>query len=192
MGEAMKCGVVGQRGTIEAAENLSSIVPILNPMDAWLTATINWLSLPEVGLTTLGLISFLAATWLPLGSEAALVSLVAVSPDLLWPAWLVATLCNTLGGMVSWTLGAGLHRLVDADGNPKPPSGRGMQWGMAQLDKIGPKACLLAWAPVVGDVICTLAGWRQLPPLACALYMAVGKGLRYGVILAGAASWFNY
>ena len=122
MGGAMMCGVVGQRGTIDAAENLSSIVPILNPMDAWLTATINWLSLPEVGLTTLGLISFLAATWLPLGSEAALVGLVAVSPDLLWPAWLVATLCNTLGGMVSWTLGAGLHRLVDADGNQNHPA----------------------------------------------------------------------
>jgi membrane protein YqaA with SNARE-associated domain len=28
--------------------------------------------------------------------------------------------------------------------------------------------------------------------VACALYMAVGKGLRYGVILAGTASWFNY
>ena len=161
-------------------------------MDAWLTATMNWLSLPEVGLTTLGLVSFLAATWLPLGSEAALVGLVAVSPNLLWPAWIVATLCNTLGGMVNWALGAGLHRLVDAHGKPRTPSGRGLQWGMVQLDRIGPKACLLAWAPVVGDVICTLAGWRQLPPVACAFYMAVGKGLRYGVILAGTASWFNY
>ena len=122
MGEAVKCGVVGQRGTIEAAENLSSIVPILNAMDAWLTATINWLSLPEVGLTTLGLISFLAATWLPLGSEAALVGLVAVSPDLLWPAWLVATLCNTLGGMVSWALGPAYTDWSMQMATPKHPA----------------------------------------------------------------------
>jgi hypothetical protein len=28
---------------------------------------------------------------------------------------------------------------------------------------MGPKACLLAWLPVVGDPLCAVAGWLKLP-----------------------------
>lgn len=182
----------GKRGAQMDAENLSTIVPILLDMDAWLTPLIDWLSLPEVGLSSLLVVSFLSATWLPIGSSAALIGVVSLTPDLFWPALAVATLGNTMGGMVSWALGVGLHRLVDGDGNPRTPTGRWVDWGLRQLQRVGPKACLMAWAPIVGDVVCTLAGWLRMPAATCALYMAIGKFLRYWLLLAGVQSWLSY
>ena len=44
---------------------------------------------------------------------------------------------------------------------------------------MGPKACLLAWLPVIGDPLCAVAGWLRLPFWPCTLYMAIGKLTRY-------------
>ena len=38
---------------------------------------------------------------------------------------------------------------------------------------------LLSWLPVIGDPICTLAGWLKLPFWPSVAYMALGKFLRY-------------
>ncbi|MDP5021791.1 MAG: DedA family protein, partial [Burkholderiaceae bacterium] len=104
-----------------------------------------------------------------------------------------------LGGMVSWLMGVGLqsaHRAYQnrahphrrADAQATPTAGRLAAWALAQLEKLGPKACLLAWLPVVGDVVCTLAGWLRMPWLACAVYMAIGKFARY-LAIAASAQW---
>ena len=50
---------------------------------------------------------------------------------------------------------------------------------------IGPKACLLAWLPVVGDPLCAVAGWLKFPFWPCIAYMALGKFLRYVTMTAG-------
>jgi membrane protein YqaA with SNARE-associated domain len=47
------------------------------------------------------------------------------------------------------------------------------------LERLGPKACLLSWLPLVGDPLCAVAGWLKLPFWPCVAYMAVGKFLRY-------------
>ena len=60
---------------------------------------------------------------------------------------------------------------------------------LAWLERFGPKACLLAFLPVVGDPLCALAGWLRLPFWPCVGYMAVGEFLRY-VIYTGALLWF--
>jgi membrane protein YqaA with SNARE-associated domain len=52
---------------------------------------------------------------------------------------------------------------------------RALKW----LEKLGPKACLLSWLPGVGDPLCAVAGWLKMPLLACTIYMAIGKFLRY-------------
>ena len=49
----------------------------------------------------------------------------------------------------------------------------------AWLERLGPKACLLSWLPVVGDPLCAVAGWLRLPFWPCVFYMMVGKFLRY-------------
>jgi len=54
---------------------------------------------PEVSLVSLFAATFIAATLVPLSSEAALFAVLKLHGDLLWPALIVATLGNTLGGM---------------------------------------------------------------------------------------------
>ena len=49
----------------------------------------------------------------------------------------------------------------------------------AGCERFGAKACLLSWLPVVGDPLCAVAGWLQLPFWPCVFYMAIGKFARY-------------
>lgn len=138
---------------------------------------LQWLALPQFGLTTVFVVSLVSATLLPLGSEPAVFGLIKLNPELFWPAILVATAGNTLGGAISWWMGLGTHKVVDrAAGHPTEV--RALAW----LRRFGPRACLLSWLPVVGDPLCAVAGWLKLPFWPCLAYMAVGKFLRYLVM----------
>ncbi len=151
-------------------------------MDAWLTAFLHWLALPEVGLGTLFVVAMLSATLLPMGSEPALFGLVKLHPDLFWPALLVATAGNTLGGAISWAMGWGVKNAVR---RRQPAAATQHPRALAWLHRFGPKACLLSWLPGVGDPLCAVAGWLQLPFWPCVAYMAVGKFARYLSLTAG-------
>jgi membrane protein YqaA with SNARE-associated domain len=132
------------------------------------------LAVPKYGLAGVFCIAFISATLLPLGSEPAVVGLVTINPSLFWPAVLVATLGNTLGGAVTWWMGYGAERAYEKISH-KHPEGRVMKW----LQRFGAKACLLSWLPIVGDPLCAVAGWLQLPFWPCLFYMAIGKFARY-------------
>ena len=146
-------------------------------MESWLASLLTWLALPEFGLSTLFVISFISATLLPLGSEPAVFGLIKLNPDLFWPAIGVATLGNTLGGAVDWWMGYGAHRMVDRFRH----SSTHVQ-ALAWLERLGPKACLLSWLPAVGDPLCAVAGWLKMPFWPCVGYMLIGKFLRYLVM----------
>jgi len=143
-------------------------------MPAWLQLILDFFALPQHGLPSLFLVAFFSATLLPLGSEPALFGLVKLNMDLLWPAILVATVGNTLGGAVDWWLGYGTHHLVD----PQKKSHAHLT-ALRWLEKVGPKACLLSWLPLVGDPLCAVAGWLRLPFWPSLLYMTIGKFFRY-------------
>ena len=64
----------------------------------------------EAGLAGLFLASFLSATLLPGGSEAVLFAVIRLHPEQTLPALLLATLGNTLGGMVTYYMGRLLPR----------------------------------------------------------------------------------
>lgn len=153
-------------------------------MHDWFLALLSALALPRYGLSTVFVVAFLSATLLPMGSEPAVFGLVKLNESLFWPAVLVATLGNTLGGMVSWWMGAGAHSAMDRLRRGRADAGsaehRALQW----LRRFGPKACLLSWLPVVGDPICAVAGWMRLPLWPCTAYMAIGKFLRYTLMTA--------
>jgi membrane protein YqaA with SNARE-associated domain len=137
-------------------------------------ALLAWLSLPSVGLPAVFVIAFISATLLPMGSEPAVAALVQARPELFWSAVLVATAGNTLGGALTWWMGRGAGRLASAL-HDRTAEARAMQW----LKRFGPKACLLSWLPVVGDPLCAVAGWLQMPFWPCTIYMALGKFSRY-------------
>jgi membrane protein YqaA with SNARE-associated domain len=148
-------------------------------MPAWLDSLLALLSLPQYGLSTLFVAAFISATLLPIGSEAALFGLLKLNPELFWPAVFVATAGNTLGGMLDWWIGYGAHQVVDRYGHSRSHV-KALEW----LERLGPKACLLAWLPIVGDPLCAVAGWLRLPFWPCTAYMLVGKFLRYVTMTA--------
>ena len=148
-------------------------------MHAWIDHLIMLLALPQYGLSTVLVVSFVSATLLPLGSEPAVFGLVKINPSLFWPAVLMATAGNTLGGALTWSMGLGTHQLVNKV-RPSPSHGHALRW----LDRLGPKACLLSWLPIVGDPLCAVAGWLRMPFWPCLAYMAIGKFLRYATMTA--------
>ena len=162
-------------------------------MEMWIEHLLTVLALPQFGLSTVFIVSFISATLLPLGSEPVVFGLIKLNPALFWPTILVATAGNTLGGAVDWWMGYGTHRAVDKYAHLKTHI-KALQW----LERLGPKACLLAWLPAVGDPLCFVAGWLKLPFWPCLLYMAIGKFLRYLMFSAlllgvfpGQLSFFN-
>lgn len=120
-------------------------------------------------LLSLFVSSFLGATLLPGGSEVVLFAVLKAYPGTQWMALGIATLGNTLGGMVSFLMGWRLpvtQQLKHVD----------------KLRRYGPPALLLAWMPLIGDALCLAAGWLRLNWWQAALYMAIGKFARYWVI----------
>lgn len=148
-------------------------------MEAWLEHLLVLLALPRFGLSTVFVVSFISATLLPMGSEPAVFGLVKLNPSLFWPAILVATAGNTLGGAVDWWMGYGAHKVVNKYGRSATHL-RALAW----LEKLGPRACMLAWLPAVGDPLCAVAGWLRFPFWPCLGYMLIGKFLRYLVMTA--------
>ncbi len=146
-------------------------------LPTWLLALMAWLALPQFGLSTVFVISIISATLLPLGSEPAVFGLIKLNPDLFWPAILVATAGNTIGGAIDWWMGYGAHSAVNKYKGHSVHL-KALQW----LEKLGPKACLLSWLPGVGDPLCAVAGWLRLPFWPCVGYMLIGKFLRYLVM----------
>ena len=170
-------------------------------MEIWLQHLLELLALPQLGLSTVLVVSFVSATLLPLGSEAVVFGLIQLNPALFWPTIAVATVGNTLGGAVSWWMGLGAHKawraakerqrialLPASQGASSPPSpparvrSRHERMARVWLRRFGAKACLLSWLPGVGDPLCAVAGWLRLPFWPCLAYMAVGKLLRYLVM----------
>ena len=150
-------------------------------MDAWFESILVWFALPKFGLSTVFVVAFVSATLLPLGSEPAVFGLVKLNPDLFWPAVLIATAGNTLGGALTWWMGFAAERAYERVKRRKPPNARALRW----LERFGAKGCLLAWVPVVGDPLCGAAGWLDLPFWPCVFYMAIGKFARYLTMTMG-------
>ena len=139
-----------------------------------IASTIAWLlqllAAPQVGLTSVFIVSFVSATLLPLGSEPMVFAVIKANPALFWATIAVATVGNTLGGVVDYWMGYRAKQTF-----AKERDSRWFRW----LGRYGAKTMLLAWLPVVGDPLCTLAGWLKLPFWPSVLYMAVGKLARY-------------
>lgn len=150
------------------------------------------LAVPEVGLSSVFLISLLSATLLPMGSEPAVFAVVKANEAMFWPTILVATVGNTIGGAIDYWMGYGARQTF-----AKERESRWFGW----LQRYGAQTMLLSWLPGVGDPICTLAGWLKLPFWPSIFYMGIGKFLRYLTMTAallwipdgfwhGLVSWF--
>jgi membrane protein YqaA with SNARE-associated domain len=125
---------------------------------------------PEGGLAAVLAASFIAATLVPLSSEAVLFGYLKLHPEHAALAVALATLGNTAGGMTTYLIG----RLV-----PEKKAGtRALAW----LHRYGAPATFFAWLPIVGDALCAAAGWLRVNWLAALAFMAIGRLARYLVV----------
>ena len=122
---------------------------------------------------------FTSATLLPGSSELALGALLLKAPGQ-WPWWfLLVTLGNTLGSMVSWGMGYWLACYRPFTLHTKPAQQRALAW----LQRHGYCTLLLAWVPVVGDPLCLLAGWLRWSFWWSSLLILLGKTARYLLVI---------
>lgn len=128
--------------------------------------------------------SLLSATLLPGSSEVLLISLLVSESARPLVLIIVATVGNTLGGLTNVLIG----RLLP---QPKQQMGHGL--AVRWLQRYGSAALLFSWVPVVGDLSCVLAGWLRMPWVSAAIFIFIGKMLRYivltGITLQGIAWW---
>ena len=117
--------------------------------------------------------SFLSATLLPGSSEVVLVALITAGKGNITGLVFAASVGNTLGGLTNILIG----RLL-----PGKPQGRWHDTAITWLRRFGPAALLLSWLPIVGDLLCVLAGWLRFSWLPAMLFLAIGKTLRYILI----------
>ncbi len=125
------------------------------------------------------LVSFLAATVVPLGSEWLLAAMV-VSGSNLPLAVAVASMGNYLGGVTTYLIGifggVFLIRRVLKVSEEREMKARG--W----YGKYGAWTLLLSWLPIVGDPICLAGGLMKTGFFRFSLLVFTGKLARYSVV----------
>ena len=131
------------------------------------------------GLPALFILSFLAATVLPLGSEWLLILLV-IGGHHTPTTVTIATLGNYLGACTTYLIGLWgsdffsrkILRLEER--NPTRAATLFRRFGVWSL--------LLSWLPVIGDPLCLLAGTFRTPFPLFSLFVLLGKAGRYSTI----------
>jgi membrane protein YqaA with SNARE-associated domain len=131
-------------------------------------------------LLTLFFVGFVSATLWPLASEAVLLVMVQQQPERIWFLYFAVALGNWLGAVLMFELA----------GRAAPWLAKRLQRMTARLHRVlvalkrhGSVLLVLAWLPVVGDLLPVAAGMLGLPRWACYTWLLLGKVARYGVLL---------
>lgn len=126
--------------------------------------------------------ALVAATLLPMQSEAVLAGLLAAgqhSPVLLV---LVAGTGNVLGSVINWLLGRGIVRFRHARWFPVGPEA--LERATRRYRKYGWWSLFLSWMPVIGDPLTVVAGFLREPFGRFLLVVSIAKFGRYAVLAA--------
>ncbi len=135
--------------------------------------------LTDHGLPALLLLSFLASTLIPLGSEWLLAVLLLKGFDPL-PAVAVATLGNTLGALTTYAIGLWggpllIRRVLRIDEASRQKAER-------VYARFGIWSLLFSWLPVIGDPLCLAGGVLRVGIRRFLLVVALGKLARYAAV----------
>lgn len=128
------------------------------------------------------LTAFVAATILPMQSEAALVGLLLLDAQPAWVLVAVASLGNILGSVCNWLLGRFIERYRDRRWFPVKEAAldQASRW----YRRHGKWSLLLSWAPIIGDPLTVAAGILREPFPTFLLLVALAKIGRYLVLTA--------
>jgi len=137
----------------------------------------DWLT--SYGYGSLFLLSFLASTLIPLGSEWLLIAMLLAKYD---PAQVVAvaTVGNYLGALTSYAIGlyGGEFLKVRVLRMDEQTTRRAERL----YGRFGSLSLLLSWLPVVGDPLCLVGGVLRVGFFRFSLLVFSGKLARYAAV----------
>ncbi|MEP3345724.1 MAG: YqaA family protein [Litoreibacter sp.] len=131
--------------------------------------------------------ALIAATILPLQSEAVLVGLMLAGKHPLAALLAVATIGNVLGAVINWALGRHLLRFQDRRWFPVSQAqlSRAQGW----YRRYGRWSLLGSWLPLIGDPLTVVAGVMREPIGPFLLLVTIAKFGRYLVLAMVALAW---
>ena len=136
-------------------------------------------SLASYGYFGLFVLSFLASTLLPVGSEWLLVLMLLKGNDPISTVS-VATVGNYLGSCTTWAIGIWggpllVRRILRIDPATEEAAVRFYR-------RYGVWSLLLSWMPIIGDPICLVGGILKVDFTRFSLLVFTGKLVRYAVV----------
>jgi len=148
-----------------------------NGFPTYLVTLLNGMAQP--GYPALFLLSFLASTLLPLGSEWLLALMLVKGYDPVTTVT-VATIGNTAGACTTWLVGrygggwliSRFFRISDAQRQ------RAEDW----YRRYGSASLLFSWLPVIGDPLCMVGGLLNIRFSLFLGLAGTGKLLRYALL----------
>ena len=131
--------------------------------------------------------ALVAATILPMQSEAVLVGLLAAGGHPAFALIITATVGNVLGSVINWYLGRSFRRFEGR--RWFPGSGSQLERAQSWYRRYGRWSLLGSWLPVVGDPLTVVAGLMREPLAPFLLLVTIAKGSRYLVLAALTLAW---
>lgn len=133
-------------------------------------------NLESLGLLGLFIGTFLAATILPFSSDALYIAVLAATKDPIG-CLAVGTVGNWLGSVVTYWMGwIGRWEWIEKWFKVKRET---LEKQKVKIDKYGVWLALLAWIPIIGDVIAIALGFYKTRPWATMFLLLVGKFARF-------------
>ncbi|MCB0480272.1 MAG: DedA family protein [Flavobacteriales bacterium] len=134
----------------------------------------------EWGYAGLFVLSFLAATVLPVGSEPLLLLMLTQGFKPMW-CLVSATIGNTLGGATSYYIGhLGKWEWIEKYLKIKQEKILSFQH---RIESYGVWVALLTWLPLIGDPIAIALGFFRITWWKVVIFMFIGKMLRYYLLI---------
>lgn len=140
-----------------------------------------------IGYLSLFASALIAATVLPMQSEAVLVGLLLNGSHSVGVLLGVATVGNVLGSVVNWVLGRFLLRYRDQ--RWFPVNDQQLHRAQGWYHRYGRWSLLGSWLPIVGDPLTVVAGVMREPLVPFLVLVTVAKGTRYLVLAAATLAW---
>ncbi|WP_373768073.1 YqaA family protein [Glaesserella sp.] len=142
----------------------------------------------ENQLITMFLSAFLSASLLPGNSEIVFSAFIyqaldnangSISTEIIL-LFTCASVGNSLGGLTTYALA-----LFAPAPKPKAQRRKAARWALHYSQKYGIWMLLFSWLPIVGDVLCGVAGWLRFNIWISIVFITIGKTIRYAILFWG-------
>jgi len=133
--------------------------------------------LQQYGFWALLVISFIAATIIPLSSEIAMVTAIVFGLN-----WIEAVIACSIGNCLAVSFNYGLGAVIGKPLIPRLENSRGGRKALKWVKKYGIYSLLLSWTPVFGDPITIAAGIFRFKLASYIIIVFTLRIARYAIV----------